>query len=180
MAKTKSEIVNDKSLGAILNIKGARIRQLVKEGMPRAGRNKYALIECVKFYVRFLQNALEHKGAPMADGSYTLFKEEKSRTMRVTAELKELELAEKRGKLVSVEDATKTLEDFAHMTKARIRAVPPRLAAEVMGQDSLIMCQALIAKRLDEALTQIANDGNTVTQVGTQEVTASVYAKNLA
>lgn len=158
--KANSELVAAVVLADVFNLTPRRLQQLVKEGLPKATKNKYPLIACTKWYVRFLQNALEKKGAPMGDGSYTLFREEKGRTMRVTAELKELELAERRGLLVTVEDSKHAMEQIVHMLKARLRALPPRLAAELTGENSKIMIQSITATRIDEALALTADDAN--------------------
>jgi phage terminase Nu1 subunit (DNA packaging protein) len=158
--KNQKVIRSTSQLSRILQLTPRRIQQLVKLGMPKLGPNRYPLEECATFYIDFLQKNLERKGADMADGTLTLFREEKSRTMRVAAELKELELARKRALVVTVEDSKKAFEDFAHMIKARVRAIPPRLADEVLGETSRSMVQAIIEKAIDGALSLAAKDGS--------------------
>jgi len=98
-----------------------RVQQLAKEGLPKQAKNEYPLIECLDWYVAFLQNALENKGAPTGDGSLEMFRSQKSRALTVTAQLKELELATKRSELVTVAESERVLLDFARLCE---RAFP--------------------------------------------------------
>jgi hypothetical protein len=47
------------------------------------------------------------------------------------------------------------------MTKARLLAVPARLAVDLVNETSRVMIQAKIEKAIKEALTTLADDGST-------------------
>jgi phage terminase Nu1 subunit (DNA packaging protein) len=154
----KKLVLTAKEIAKVLNVKPVTIRALVADGMSRKARNKYDLAECANFYAVKLQNALENKGAPMAGGDVTLWQKEKARTLTVVAELKELELAKKRGELVTVEESKRVLLDLAYMVKARIMAIPARAAPDLVGQDSRTMVQAILERHVHESLSLLAKD----------------------
>jgi|ERR1700722_6065041 len=169
--KKQTATISTANLADILNLSGRRIQQLVKLGMPRLDRGRFDFKASVNWYVKFMQNALENKGANMADGDVTLWKKEKSRTLTVTAELKELELEKKRSSLVTREDADKVFAEFRKMVRARISTVPAPLAKELLGEKSQVMAQAKIERALEAALTLLATvDGDASAKILADEM----------
>src|SRR5580658_2689107 len=113
----------------MMNVTPRRVQVLASEfGMPRAGKGLYDAGKCLLWYIRYLQDALDKKAVPTGDGTYSGMKDERARSLRADAELKEIELAEKRGTLVRIETVKKVFVDLVHMTKARVMATPPRIA----------------------------------------------------
>jgi len=147
-------------VASALNLDERRIQQLVKEGMPREKRGQYVVLKCALWYVRYLQAALEKKAVPLPDGTYAAERDERIRNLRADAELKEIELAKERGFLVSLRDVESTMTDLVLTTKARIMAIPPRVAPELVGETSRVMVQAKIEKACREALASLAKAGN--------------------
>jgi phage terminase Nu1 subunit (DNA packaging protein) len=153
-------LVDVKHVAKALNLTPRRVQQLVPEGLPKELRGKYDLGKCMLWYIRYLQAALEKKSSPMASGEYAGLKDERIRGLRADAELKEIQLAEKRGTLVSLADARIAIADMVHMTKARMLSIAPRLAPDVMGETSRVMVQAKIEKSIKESLNHLADDGS--------------------
>jgi phage terminase Nu1 subunit (DNA packaging protein) len=143
-----------------LNLKERRIQQLANEGMPREARGQYDLVKCMLWYIRYLQHALEKKSVPTSDGDFVGVREERARLLRADADLREIELAEKRSQLVAIKDVEFMLTDLVLTTKARIMALPPRLAPELVGESSIIMIHAKIEKACKEALSYLAKPEN--------------------
>jgi len=137
-----------------LNLDERRVQQLVQEGMPKEKRGEYDLTACAKWYIRYLQNALEKKGLAAKEKGPSEH-EERIRLMRADADLKEIELARERGQLVAIPDVEKEMAEMALSVKARVLAVAPRLAPELIGEESRLMIQARIEKSLREALLQL-------------------------
>jgi len=151
-------------VASFLNLDERRIHQLVKEeGMPRESRGHYDPIKCAHWYIRYLQRALEKKAVPTLDGGYIGEREERVRLLRADADLREIELAKERGLLVALHDVEAAVTDLVLTTKARIMAIPPRLAPELVGETSRIMIQAKLEKVCKESLAYLAkaafNDG---------------------
>lgn len=139
-----------------LNLDERRIQQLVKEGMPREKRGQYDAVKCMLWYIRYLQAALEKKSVPLADGGYAGEREERVRLLRADADMREIELAKERGQLVALPDVESTLTDLVLTTKARVMAIAPRLAPELVGETSRVMIQAKLEKAHKEALSYLA------------------------
>lgn len=154
-------------IASALNLTAQRIQQLVKEGMPREARGLYDPVKCMLWYIRYLQNALERKSVPMLDGGYVGEREERVRLLRADADLREIELAEKRGQLVAVPDIEAGLTDLVLTTKARVMAIGPRLAADLVMEPSRVMIQAKIEKAHKEALAYLARS----LDIGTSSIT---------
>jgi phage terminase Nu1 subunit (DNA packaging protein) len=149
-------------VASALNLDERRIQQLVKEGMPREARGQYDPVKCMLWYIRYLQQALEKKAVPTLEGGFVGEREERVRLLRADADLREMELAKERGLLVALPDIEATLTDLVLTTKARIMAIPPRLAPELVGETSRVMIQAKLEKACKESLAYLAravNDG---------------------
>jgi len=153
----KPRIVNAVALAELLNLTKQRVHQLVAEGLPRELRGKYDLDKAVRWYVRYLQAAIEKKAIPLEGDELVSEQRERVRKMRLDADLKEIELARERGELVAIADVEKEIADLVLATKARIMAVPARLAAELLGETSRVMAQAKIERALKDSLVQLAN-----------------------
>jgi phage terminase Nu1 subunit (DNA packaging protein) len=159
--------VDVSKVAAFLNLDERRVQQLVKEGMPRESRGQYDPIKCAHFYIRFLQRALEKKSVPTLDGGFVGEREERIRLLRADADLREIELAKQRSQLVAIPDIESMLTDLVLTTKARILAIPPRLAPELVGEPSRVMVQAKLEKACKEALSYLANRDNYGGKTGT-------------
>lgn len=139
-----------------LNLDERRVQQLVHEGMPRESKGQYDPVKCLLWYVRYLQKALEKKAVPTLDGGFVGEREERVRLLRADADLRELELARERGLLVSIQDVERDMADLILTTKARVLAVAPRVAPELLGLSSRVMAHAIVEKGLKEALLSLS------------------------
>jgi phage terminase Nu1 subunit (DNA packaging protein) len=144
--------VNVAKVAQFLNVTPRRIQQLVKEGMPRGVRGQYDPIKCGAWYVRYLQSAIEKKTVPSGDGGYITLKEERTRLLRAKAELKQIEVAKRRGLLVSIAELEREMTDLVLTTKARILAIPARVSGDLVGETSRVMIQERLEKAAEEAL----------------------------
>jgi phage terminase Nu1 subunit (DNA packaging protein) len=153
-------VLNAVRIAQLLNLSEQRIHQLVKVGMPREARGQYDAMKCMLWYVRYLQAVLEKRSASMSDGGYAGVREERVRLLRADADLKEMELAKERGRLVALPDVESALTDLFRTTESRIMAIPPRLAPELVGETSGVMVQAKLEKACKEALAYLAKAVN--------------------
>lgn len=146
-------------LAKALNLGPRRVNQLVKEGMPRESRGTYDLGACTLWYIRYLQEAIDKKTVT-ADDEYLGLNDQRVRALRANAELKEMEVAHKRSTTAKLTDIRLALSDLVLMTKARLMAISPRLALDLMGEGSKLIIQAKIEKAIKDALNQLADDGS--------------------
>ena len=116
----KGRLVATVDVGKIaktLNLTEQRVQQLVKEGLPREARGRYDPEKCLRFYVRYLQKALQKKSVPTSDGRYVGEREERVRLIRADADLREIELARERSQLVSIADVETAMTDLVVTTR---------------------------------------------------------------
>lgn len=149
----KPRIVRIKEIAAILNLTPMRVQQLAHEGLPKKNRGKYDRDECVRFYIRYLQ-AIVEKRARVEEGGkiFASEREERLRLLSADADLREIELARERSGFVSTEDVERAMTELCLISTARILAVAPRLALELIGEKSRTMVQAKIERALREAM----------------------------
>ena len=75
--------------------------------------------------------------------------------MLAAAELKEIQLAEKRGELVSISDVTATLADELTAVRGRLLAMPGRLAGQLAIMSDAAEIEATIAEEVRGALSEL-------------------------
>ena len=148
-------LVDVRKLANAMNVTPRRVAQLVHEGLPREERGKYELGKCLLWYIRYLQNALEHRAVQTPDGEVSSLREERLALLRLDRELREIELAEKRGQLVAIADVEKAMSDLVLTAKARIMGLAPRLAADLVAETSRVMIQAKVEKEVRAALSHL-------------------------
>lgn len=137
-----------------LRLTPRRIQQLVGEGLPRVTRGKYDVDQVLDWYIARLEGQLA-RGTD-EDGEQTTRTREELRLLSAKADREELDLAERRRDLVAIADVEKQMMDLVVSTKARILAVPARVAPELVNEQSRVMAQAKIEKALKEALSHLA------------------------
>jgi hypothetical protein len=153
-----------------LNIGERYVYDLQKRGLPRVEAGRYNIPKCFRWYVRYLQRKLVERALPddengkgsiaTAAASATRYK-----LLSIESELKQIELAEKREQLISIERVEKDLAKIVTEVRTRILALPPRLAAEVLGETDLAVSQVKIERSLKgalEALSQFDPDDKPV------------------
>ena len=143
-----------------LNLEVRRVQQLVHEGMPREARGQYDPIKCAAWYIRYLQGLVERKVMPRMDGGDAGERAVRVRILRTQADLKEIRLAEQRSQLVAIPDVDAAFNDLVRITEARIIAIPPQLAPELVGELSRTMIHAKIERACKEALAYLAKAEN--------------------
>lgn len=138
-----------------------RIYQLAKEGLPKVAPGLYNIGECFRWYVRYLQRkliarALPEDGDGDAGGPASSSAATRHKMLSIEAELKQIQLAEKREQLVSTERVEKDIAAIIAEIRTRILALSPRLAAEVLGETDLAVAQVKVDRSLKGALEALS------------------------
>jgi hypothetical protein len=148
--------VNAEKIARALNLTESRVHQLVKEGLPKEARGQYDPVKCMVWYVRYLQRAIEKRTLSSPEGGDANERAERTRLLRVAADLKEDELWKQRGRFVAIQDFQAAIADLARTTEGRIMEIPSRLASELAGETSRMMVQAKLDKACKDALRLLA------------------------
>lgn len=140
-----------------LGISVRRVNQLADEGtLPREARGVYHLEACLRAYVRFLQKALQGRSTLDADGEARSLQAERTGLVKAQREREELELRKALGQTMTVADHEAVVSDMALEVKARVMAIGPRVAPQLVGQESRLQVQAILERAHKEALADIA------------------------
>src|SRR5208283_3511526 len=136
--KQKARIVGIREISIALNLSARRVQQLANEDRPKKSPGKYDLDECMG-YIRYLQAIVEKRSVVVEGGKiFASEREERLRLLRADADLREIELARERSDLVSSGDVERAFADLVTTTTSRIMAVAPRLAPDLVGENSRI------------------------------------------
>ena len=78
------------------------------------------------------------------------------RELRAKAALREIELAERRGQVVPVEDTVAVVANLAATVRQRLRSIGSRLGSMLAGEENPLRIQQQIETEIDDALTALS------------------------
>lgn len=153
--------VNVGTIANALNLTTRRVHQLKAEGLPTVGRGQYELGPCMAWYIRYLQNALEKRGPNINPDTPDLLAE-KTRLAREQGDKLAIENAISRGELVYVDDVVNTWADHISSAKAKLMAMPTKLAPQLVNQSNANVIAGRIREEVDNALVELAENSANV------------------
>lgn len=153
-------------LAAWLDVTDRRVQQLVDDGIVvKARHGVYDLEESVRGYIRFLGEMVPNKEAKDAGVLAAKQKGEhqRARLLSAKAAREELELDEKRGKLVDREKERKAAFRLARSLRNSLMNIPARISVEMAAEtDSNATFRKLEAEILQalETVAELADAGD--------------------
>src|SRR5216683_1124911 len=103
---------------------------LVGRGMPHEARGQYDVGRCLAWYVRYLDAQMQGGGITEEErNSGVNLRVERHRLLKVQADLGELDLFERRGKLIPISVYEKLLIGWVITIRQRVLALPGRLSS---------------------------------------------------
>lgn len=143
------------TIAKLLLLSDRRVQQLTSEGvLPRAERGRYELAAVVQAYVRFLRDrALPGSSEAAADD----FHKARARRTAAEASLAEMRAAEAQGELIPADDVRAVLVSVVARVRAKLLALPTKLAARMLGVQSSSDAEALIRAGVHDALSELAS-----------------------
>lgn len=137
-----------------------RVTQLVKEGMPKAGPNKFDGIRCMYWYLGRMRRAVKERKSENADGTSSGIEAERKRLLRAQSDLAELEYRRELGELIPIEIVESEWLTVAQNVKQRFLALPTRLAIRLEGLTRPEI-KALLSASIKETLELLSrNNGD--------------------
>jgi len=166
----RSGIVRVGEIAAFWNITPRRVQQLVaEEKMPTEGRGQYDLLKCTAWYIRFLQRLVEVRSPnPAVNGTgtdvetATAHARERLAVTKAERELKEMDLAKRRGEVVEVEAAASMWADAVEKMRARMLASVNGASVRCVGLTTRSAAQAVLQDVVHGALAEVAAIGDEV------------------
>jgi len=137
--------VSTEKLAAIMDLTPRRIQQLAKEGLPAgSGRGRWPLLECLHWYIRQLR-------LNKPEGT---IKDERARLERAKADKVELEVAELKGGLISIEDANAAIQRILATLRLEMLGLPGRMAAQLATISNPARIKAIVDEEIRAALNR--------------------------
>ena len=141
-----------KKIASILDLSERRVQQLcAKDILPKTERGRYELEPVVKAYIHYLRDR------SLGEGVVSL-EDARKRKLNAEAELAEIQLAQARADVVSVEEVQSQWDSVLSSVRTRILAVPTKLAPRVSVETELATVKDIIEDGIFEALGEIARD----------------------
>ncbi len=156
--------VNVGTIANALNLTTRRVHQLKAEGLPTVGRGQYEIGPCMAWYIRYLQAALEKRGPNVNPDTPDLLAE-KTRLAREQGDKLAIENAISRGELVYLDDVVNTWADHISSAKAKLLAMPTKLAPQLVNQTNANIIAGRIREEVDNSLVELAQDTSHVERI---------------
>ena len=133
-----------------------RIRQLENEGViKKVARGKYSLQENIKSYITFIKASVNLKENNTEETKIN-YDEEHALLEKRKREKIELELASMRGTMHFSEDVERVMNDMLSNFRAKILALPSRVAPRLIGIDTIADIQEILQIEILEVLQELS------------------------
>lgn len=150
MGKSEADgLVDVLQIAADFGCSDRQVQIYASRGMPKAGHGKYNRQQCSLWYIAELKRQVDEAGEGSA------LEHEQTRVQRATADLKELELAEKRGALIPLDIYKKNVAAHFFVVRQNVLAQAAQIAPQLEGLDRLEIKTRLHQKNRD-MLTHLA------------------------
>ncbi len=146
--------INQVELSEIIGITVQQIIKLEKDGVfNRNGEKFYTLPNAVSEYITYkVKSELRKKQG----GDDVDIAEANRRKAIAQATLLEMEIAEKEGKLISIEEIRKENEYILTSFRNRTLGVPSRIAPALIGIESVAEIKSILDDAMYELLTELS------------------------
>lgn len=149
--------VNKTEVADLFGVSLSTVDQWLRRGLPSERREKN-----VVFNTAQVTQWLEAQAGERAAGGTTQagsIDEARIRKISADAALAELQLQRERGEVVAIEEVAKEFGDACAAVRAKLLAIPTKLAPRVAIEDSEVTCRDLIEREIIEALNELVADG---------------------
>lgn len=125
--------------------------------IDRRPRGGYDIDKCREAYIMWVRARLKRgRSAEMSEDGAGSLTDERARKERAMAEKIEMQNARTRGDLIEAEAVEAGMQAMIFRCKARLRAIPSRLAPLIQGEIDLAEINAIASRMIDEALQELA------------------------
>jgi len=149
-------LVSQAQLAKELGLTAARISQLRSEGLPEPTKGKFDLVDCFRFYTRFLQRALAHRTVPEAGSGHRGITAARERKLAAEAEMAEYELARVRREMVAIPDIERSWVTLITTARSHLLAVAARVTPRILGELDREKVQRAVDDEIRAALTEVS------------------------
>ena len=151
------EYLSAAEVASYLDVGYRTIENWKAQGKIESKDGKYGLKSAIAYRIEQLNDELE---AIKDDGSLELKKQKLIAEVderKAIAKIKNLEAEQKEGTLVIAEEVLNAWANLIQACKAKLIAVPSKLALELSGMDDPEAIQERLQEEIDTALTELSN-----------------------
>jgi len=140
-----------------LDLSTKRISELIRDGIlpSKMGRSPLNLDVCRIAYISYLRKL---GGYNKRSGGGDIA-QQKTRLTKAQADKAELEVSELEGQLIPAQLVQDTWTDFVANARAKLLALPSKIAHQVIALDKYAEAELLIKENVHDALSELAEDG---------------------
>jgi len=154
------QLVSYEDLARVMDVQPKSIAGLVAKGMPHEARGQYDVGRCLAWYVRYLHAQMHRSGITEEErNSGVNLRVERHRLLKAQADLSELDLLERSGKIIPISVYEKLLIGWAITIRQRVLALPSRLSGMLVGLDRRGVQEA-IERECRDMLMILSKEGN--------------------
>lgn len=151
------ETVTTKELAYLFDVTPRRVLDMVKAGLPKIARNTYPLAEALQWYISFWRDRAEGREEPEDEdkvGPLNQLRLVRIRLNEAKAEDAELDLAQKKGELIHIDDYLDELQAAIQPVRSRLLGAPDRIVPELAEADS----EEEMRARMERVVREILED----------------------
>lgn len=151
--------VNKSEAAAFFGVSIGTIDQWINRGLPSERRDKNVILNTAQVTQWLEAQAAERvSGAGSPAGTLD---EARVRKTNADAALAELQLQRERGEVVNIADVARTVGEEYAAVRAKLLAIPTKLAPRVAIEADENACRELLAREITEALNELVADSVT-------------------
>jgi phage terminase Nu1 subunit (DNA packaging protein) len=139
-------LITRAQLALIVGVSEGRISQFAAEGMPRAGKAAFPLVQCIQWYLEYRRKHATQM--PLGDA--------RRRKIEADASTAEIGLAQKRGELIEVGLAARVHGARCARLRTRLIATPTKVAPAAHRAKTVREVETLLQREVVEALEELA------------------------
>jgi len=149
-------LVGVDKVAAALNVDARRVQQLAKDVLAPAKEKhgQYDLAKCMFLYIRYLQEAIKHRGQPTDDS----VKAQRERLLKLQGDREEIALAKDRGELIPIEVYEEEMSRHIEAVRQRLLLLPANAAPHLEGEDRTTI-KLRLETEVKKIMQMIATDG---------------------
>jgi hypothetical protein len=145
-----NETVSARELAVIIDLTERRVNQISKEKdiFPKDASGKFLVVQSV---YNFYKDKFGHEDVSVA------LEREKVEHEKIKRQKSELILAKMRNELHDAATIEKVMTDMLVTFRNRMLSIPSKLAPQIIGQRNIGKISELIAKEVNDALTELSD-----------------------
>ena len=140
------------TIAKLFGVSERRVQQYAQDGIiPKPVKGQYELVACVRGLINYLQQRAFGQGVAPQDTHL-----ERARLLKAQADMAEIELAERTGKLVTVERVETDWSEMVTACRAKMLSIPTKTAYQIAHLENPQEIEKFLKRIIYEALAEMA------------------------